>query len=257
MRQLLAIIICFVALGTFAHAGDANLFNPYLSSKLPSGKLQGENAKMAQSLGAAVSSLQSEIHYRKFWRQEAYPVVFGNPQAPHEVLVFLDYAAPQSQNLWAQVLQACQYLQPQQVKVAIFAKNSEPYGTELMGGGIWFAYSHPSLALNYYTYTLQAWNVAKQSLQAQGKRRAFVNEYDATVGAELPILYAYLEKMQHVVPAEQHFDIVKYAFDAGNINMFQAGMAAQEYDVSSYPAVVVNGKLLSHATAQSIIDALR
>ncbi len=257
MQRLIILMLCVFGAISHAHAGEAHIFNPYISEKLPSGQLQGENAKMARSLGGKSSNLQSEIHYRKFWRQEAYPVVFGNPQAPHEVLVFLDYSVPQSQNLWAHVVQASQRMNAQHVKIAVFAKNTEPYGTELMGGGIWFAYSHPSLALDYYTYTLQAWNTAKQRLQTQGIRRAFVNEYDATVGAELPILYAYLERAQHVVPAQQHFDIVKYAFDAGNINMFQATLAAQEYDVSSFPAVVVNGQRLSSVNTQTILDALR
>ncbi len=257
MQRLILMVLCLFGSISCAHAGEAHIFNPYLSAKLPSGQLQGESAKMAQSLGGTSSNLQSEIHYRKFWRQEAYPVVFGNPQASHEVLVFLDYAIPQSQNLWAQVVQASQRMNAQHVKIAVFAKNTEPYGTELMGGGIWFAYSHPSLALDYYTYTLQAWNTAKQRLQAQGVRRAFVNEYDATAGSELPILYAYLERVQSMVPAQQHFDIVKYAFDAGNINMFQATLATQEYDVSSFPAVVINGQLLSSVSAQNILNALR
>ncbi len=257
MRTCLLAFLCLVSLTSFALAEEANIFNPHLNDTLPSKALQGENAQMAQSLGAKSSSLQSEIHYRKFWRQEVYPIVFGKPTAPNEILVFIDYALPQSQNLWEQVLLATKRINPEQTKIVVFAKNSEPYGTELMGGGIWVAYAQPAAALDYFSYTLQRWNAVKHHLSAQGKARPFVHEYDATTGSELPILYAYLEHIQHLVPSEHHFSIVKYAFDAGNINMFQAMQAAHAYDVQSFPAIVVNGKALQSATAQRIIEALQ
>ncbi len=257
MRYCFVAVFCVLLMHSFAMAGETNLFNPYLHDKLPAATLKGENADMARSLGGSSTSLQNETNYRKYWRQEVYPVVFGNAKAAHEILVFLDYTTPTSQQLWAQVVQATQSLSPQGVKIVVFAKSGEPYATELMGGGIWMAYSLPQNALDYYTYTLQSWNAAKQGLAAQGIQRRFVNEYDATVATELPILYRYLERVKSVVPAENHFDIVRYAFDAGNINMYQAGLAAQEYDVHHFPAVVVNGKLLSSPTAQNIVNALR
>ncbi len=260
MRKSIFLVLAFFMFISQAFAGETNLFNPYIHATLPTGKsgrLQGENAKMAQSLGAHAASLQSEVHYRQFWRQEVYPIVFGNAKAPHEVLVFLDYALPQSQNLWEQVLMASRSMNAQQLKIVVFAKSTEPYGTELMGGGIWVAYSHPALALDYYTYTLQRWNAVKQAQRGQGAERPFVSEYDATLGTELPILYSYLERVKHFVPAQQHFPIAQYAFDAGNINMYQASLAAQAYDVHHFPAVVVNGKALTNVTAQKILDALR
>ncbi len=256
LRSVLALVV-LLGLTSLAFAGETNLFNPYIHAKLPSAKLQGENAKIAQSLGGTASSLQGETKYRKQWREEVYPVVFGNPKAAQEILVFIDYAAAQSQNLWAQVVAASRQLSPQGVKIVVFAKSAEPYATELMGGGIWVAYSHRQNALDYYSYTLQRWNVVKQGLAAQGVRRPFVSEYDATLGTELPILYSYLERMKNLVPTSQQFNIVKYAFDAGNINMYQAGLAAAEYGVHQFPAVVVNGKLLPTVSAQTIIGALR
>ncbi len=257
MKKSLCALLCLLSTSSFALAGESNMFNPYINATLPSPQLQGENAKMAQSLGAKSSNLQSEIHYRKLWRQEVYPVVYGSPEAPKEVLVFIDYAIPQSQNLWAQVILAAKSMQPQQVKIVVFAKNSEPYGTELMGGGIWLAYAQPATALDYYSFTLQRWNAVKSALQSQGRQRPFIHEYDATVGSELPILYAYLDRVKHLVPSNQHFNIASYAFDAGNVNMYQAMLAAQEYGVHSFPAVVVNGKVIQSPNAQRILDALR
>ncbi len=257
MRHCLLVTFLLLSMGAVAFAGEVNIFNPYLHAKLPSAKLQGENAQMARSLGGSASSLQAETSHRKHWRQEVYPVVFGNAKAPHEIIVFLDYASPDSAQLWAQVVQASHNLAPQQVKIVVFGKSTEPYATELMGGGIWVAYSLPQKALEYYTYTLQRWNDAKQGLAARGIKRRFVNEYDATVGTEVPILYGYLERVQSLVPPSKHFPIVSGAFDAGNVNMYQAGLAAQEYDVKRFPAVVVNGKTLANVSAQSIINALR
>ncbi len=258
MRNNIVILWVMVALVSFApcaFAADAQRFNPYLHATLPSETLKGESAKMARSLGGKSSSLQDEVKYRKQWQQEVYPVVFGNPQSAHEVLVFLDYAIPASQHVWAHVVQAAQYMSAQDVHISVFARSAEPYATELMGGGIWMAYSHPTYALDYYTYTLSRWNGAKQGLAAQGIRRPFVTEYDATEGREVPILYAYLERVK--VPSNQHFTIVKYAFDAGNINMYQANLAAQHYGVQHFPAVVVNGKRIADPSAQNILNALR
>ncbi len=257
MRNSIVILWVMAALLSFApdaFAADAQIFNPYLHAKLPSESLKGESAQMARSLGGKSSSLQDEVQYRKHWRQEVYPVVFGNAKAAHEVLVFLDYAVPQSQHVWAHVVQASHYMTAQDVHISVFARSKEPYAIELMGGGIWMAHSHPTYALDYYTHTLLRWNAAKQGLAAQGIRRPFVTEYDATEGMEIPILYAYLERVG--VHGSQQFSIVKYAFDAGNINMYQANIAAQHYGIQNFPAVVVNGKRIANVSAQNILDAL-
>ncbi len=256
--MIMTAILCFVCTPTSAHAGESNKYNPYMHTKLPVKQFRGSSADLVESMGAHASSLQEEAQHRPFWKQEVYPVVFGDPRAPQEIIFFLDYAKSSSEAYWSSIVNASRSLNPSQCKVVIFAKNSEQYGTELMGGGIWVAHNRPSNALEYFTYTLQRWNTTKKNLAAQGKQRSFVYEYDAVSSAtEYPILYAYLESIRPQLSAAQLPTLVKHAFDAGNVNMFQAVTAADEYAVSEFPAVVVNGKRLKKVSVQAILDAVR
>ncbi len=252
--------LCFVLsmFASVAIAGEANLFNPYMHDRLPAQSLNNDGANMAKSLGGKNSNLQDEASHRQYFRQEVYPIVFGNAKSINELIVFIDYANKQSANLWSQVITASKTLNPQNCKIVVFAKNSEAYGTELMGGGIWIAYARAAYALDYFNYSLHRWNEVKQTLQARGVNRPFVYEYDATANKkEYPILYSYLTHVKPEIPQNDYMNITKYAFDAGNINMFQAVMAAKEYDVETFPAIVVNGKLLNEPSAQNIIAALQ
>ncbi len=239
-------------------AGEANLYNPYIHNRLPSQNLDQDISNMAKSLDGHNSNIQDEASHRKYWRQEVYPVVFGNAKSNHEVMVFIDYANPKSEAIWAQVLMASKSMNHQSSKIVVFAKSSEPYGTELMGGGIWITYARSAYALDYFRYTLARWNEVKRALQAKGIRKNFVYEYDATVtNKDYPILYSYLSAVRPAIPETDLPIIMQYAFDAGNVNMYQAVAAAKEYDVKSIPAVVVNGEILEEVSAQNIIAALK
>lgn len=238
--------------------GGGNKYNPYVQSRLPGGNMDEEKSKMLKDMGASASSLQDEVKYRPHWKEEVYPVVFGDRKSSNEVLVFLDYAAPQSEAVWREVVKATKQMNPQTTKVVVLGKNSEKYGTELTGGGIWASYKRPKAALQYFTDTLTRWNTVKAQQGRKGKPRAFVYEYDATVDStDQPILYAFLSKVQPPVPDKEHVDIVRYAYDAGNVNLFQAVSASQHYGVKNFPAVVVNGSVISQPTAQKIADAVK
>ncbi len=253
---VLAVMLLLVT--SECYAEKPNAFNPYMFAELPKKKLSQDNAHMASSLGGRASSLQEEVMHRPYWKAEVYPIAFGSATASHEILVFLDYALKHSENIWHMVLQASKSLDPNQVKIVVFAKNSEPYGTELMGGGIWIAHVRPQYALDYFTYSLRRWNAAKDAQAAMGQTRPFVYEYDAVATAtDFPILYSYLEKPALGIPSKDHLAIVQYAFDAGNVNMYQGVHAATFYGVNSFPAIVINGEVLSSVSAENILQALR
>ena len=241
-----------------ATAAGGNKFNPYMQSRLPAGSMQAEAESMLKEMGARAPSLQDEVQHRPRWKEEVYPVVFGDRKAGNEILVFLDYAAPQSEALWQEVVKASQSLDPRSTKIAVLSRNSEKYGTELMGGGIWMAFMRPQAAMHYYSYSLNRWNTVKNQQAQKGGKRVFTYEYDAVLNAtDQPILYAYLHQVQPPVPGKEHVEIVRYAYDAGNVNLFQAVTAANAYGVKQFPAVVVNDKLLGQANAQSIVAAVK
>ena len=139
MRFVTAIPVILTAglLGsTGCASAEGNRYNPYLQSRLPALGLNGESEEIARALGGKASSLQDEAAHRKNWKEEVYPVVFGNRKASNEVLVFLDYANPESRRVWAEVVAASRKLDPKNSKIVVMGKSSEPYGTELMGGEI-------------------------------------------------------------------------------------------------------------------------
>ncbi len=258
MRKLVWFMVFCVFLASESLAGEANLFNPYMHERLPTQALKGDDKEIAKSMGGKGLSLQDEAKHRRYWKQELYPLVFGNALAKGEVLVFLDYASPKSEGVWAEVVQAAKSMDIQNSKIVVFSKNTEQYGTELMGGGIWIAHSRPAYAMDYFNYSLHRWNETKQALRAKGINRPFKYEYDATANKkDYPILYSYLSMLKPPLTNQDHSFISKYAFDAGNVNMFQAVTAAKEYDVKQFPAVVVNGQIVKTPTAQGIIKALR
>ncbi|MEE0815772.1 MAG: hypothetical protein U0M13_08925, partial [Desulfovibrio fairfieldensis] len=95
--------------------GGANAFNPYMHDRLPNTRLMSaEASQMLGKMGAHTQSIEGEAAYRGHWRQELYPVVFGDPKAPHEVLVLLDFSAPQSEKVWHAVVEASRSLSSKQ-----------------------------------------------------------------------------------------------------------------------------------------------
>lgn len=242
-----------------APGGTANVFNPYMQERLPNTRVtSAEGAQMLKQLGGREQRIEGEAAFRKHWRQEVYPVVFGDAKAPHEILVLLDFAAPQSEKVWQAVTQAAKSLSPQQCKIAVFANSKENYGTDLMGLAIWISYSRPGQAMPYLSYALSRWNAVKAEQKRAGGLKPFTNEYDATANAsEYPIHYGYLSRLRPPVPASQELAVAKYCYDAGNVNLYQTVQLCRYYGIKSLPAVVVDGKPLATVSARSILNALK
>lgn len=84
-----------------APAAKANAFNPWMNKSLPNTRtLSAEGMAMVQAMGADRQSIEDEAAYRPHWREEIYPVFFGNKTAPHEIIVLLDFASPDSARVW-------------------------------------------------------------------------------------------------------------------------------------------------------------
>ena len=241
-------------------ASDVNVFNPFIHENLPNlRKATSEGRVMLDTMGGRVPTIAGEAGHRPQWKREVYPVLFGNPTAPHEILVLLDFAVPQSEQVWKAVKAASQSLPAQQVKVVVFANSGEYYGTDLMGLGIWISYSRPGQAMDYMTYALSEWNKAKAAQRASGGVRPFNNEYDA-VGStgDYPIHYTYMtSRLRPPVPASQELAVTRYCYDAGNVNLYQAEQVAEYFGVKSLPAVVVDGRPLPSVSTKAILGALK
>lgn len=242
-----------------APAAKANAFNPWMNKSLPNTRtLSAEGLAMVQAMGADRQSIEDEAAHRPHWREEIYPVFFGNRTAPHEIIVLLDFAAPDSARVWQAVRDASARLSPADVKIAVFAKNSENYGTDLMGMGIWISYERKGQAMDYMSHALSELNRIKAAQKKQGRSVPFTNEYDATVtSTDLPIHYAFMGKLRPAVPASQELDVARYCYNAGNVNMYQAVQISRYYGVKRIPAVIVDGRVLASPSAQDIVSALR
>ncbi|MDD4702319.1 MAG: hypothetical protein PHI96_08875 [Desulfovibrio sp.] len=249
-----------VSLSASVQNGNANQFNPYMQKSMPNLRAAtADGAAMLNKLGGNVPTIEGEARHRPQWKSEIYPVVFGNATAPHEILVVLDFAAPQSEKVWQAVVEASRSLTPQQCKIAVFANSKEYYGTDLMGLAIWISHSRPGQAMPYLTYALGQWNKVKaEQKSTRGRAVAFQNEYDATVkSTDYPIHYTYFSHLRPPVPANQELSVAKYCYDAGNVNLYQAEQISKYFGVKNLPAVIVNGQLLSSVSAGSILKALQ
>lgn len=237
-----------------------DVFNPYRHDMLATSSVMAETDKrLLDQIGGQRYSLQQEVRFRPHWKSEVYPIIFGDPDAPGEILVFLDYAVPQSQKLWQELMLASHSLDPRQVKIVIMGKSREKYAIELMGGAIWLARQQPKLVFDYFRLTLDRWNSMKQlQRQREGKARPFHYEYDAVAApTDYPILYIALKQLLPTISEDAQRTLFKDAYNAGNVNCYQAVDAARYYDVKSFPAVVVNGRLLSSPAAAQIVAATR
>lgn len=237
----------------------ANAFNPYLNSTLPNLRQStAEGDKMLDAMGARRQSIEGEAAHRGAWREEIYPVVFGDRKAPGEIIVLLNFSSPDSEKVWKQVVEASKSFAPSQCKIVVYGKSRENYGTDLMGLAIWLAHSRPGQAMPYLTYALEKWNQVKAAQKKSGAVKNFTNEYDATATAQdFPIHYGYISRLTPPIPQNQELSVAKYCYNAGNVNMYQATQVAQYYGVKSFPAVIVNGKTLSNPTAPNILAALK
>lgn len=243
-----------------AGGGTANAFNPWMQKTLPNTReLSTDGKRMLPQMGGSASRIEEEAAYRAHWREEIYPVVFGNRQAPHELLVLLDFSNPRSETLWKQVMTASRTLDPSQCKIVVYGLNKENYGTDLMGMAIWISYERKGQAMAYLDYALSRWNAVKAGQKkARGKAIPFTNEYDATVkSTDFPIHYAYLSRLKPAVPASREMDITSYCYDAGSVNTYQAVQICRYYGITALPAVVADGKVLSSPSAEDMIKAVR
>ena len=240
-------------------SGNGNEFNPFINSRLPNLRpISDEGQKMLGTMGGGVQSIEGEAAHRKNWRDEIYPVVFGDKTAPGEIIVILDFSNPQSETVWRQVVDASRSFSPSQCKIAVFGRSQENYGTDLLGLAIWLVHSRPGQAMNYISYALQNWNETKAKLAASGIQRKFTNEYDAVASKNaFPIHYAFLSRLQPPVPQQEEPKVAKYCYDAGSVNMYQANQICQYYGIRKLPAVIVNGKVLADPVASAILAALK
>lgn len=250
-----------VAAAGGASAGAANLFNPWMRDKLPNTRELSEAGQaMLPQMGGSAQRIEKEAAYRAHWREEIYPVVFGDKKAPHELMVVLDFSNPTSAQVWQRVVEASRSLNPAQCKIVVFANSRENYGTDLMGLAIWISYQRKGQAMAYLTYALDRWNEVKAGQKrTRGQAIPFTNEYDATVqSTDFPIHYAYLQRLNPPVPASREMDVTSYCYDAGSVNMYQAVQLARHYQLSSLPALIADGRVIpASSSASAIVAALR
>lgn len=238
--------------------GKANDFNPYMRDKLPNTRqISSDGARMLNELGATAQSIEGEAKHRKSWREEVYPVVFGERKAPHEIIVVLNFSNPASEQAWQAVVAASKSLSPNQCKIVVFSRSDENYALDLMGLTIWLAQARPDKAMPWLTQALSRWNAVKNAQKAAGQTKKFNNEYDSTgPGQQFPIHYTYLSQLQPPISANHELAISKYCYNAGNINMYQATQICKYYGVAKLPAVIVDGKVISSITPEAILAAL-
>lgn len=236
-----------------ATGGSANAFNPYMQKRLPNTRgLSSEG----QAIGGQAVAIEAEAAHRPHWKEELYPVVFGSPSAAHEVLVVVDFAKPQSQTVWNEVVAATHNMPPNACKVVVFAKNSENYGTDLMGLAIWHAWARKGQVVPYLTYVFKEWQIAKAKQRKEGKVRVFNNEYDSAIAGGYPIHYNWLMGLKPAISADQELQIARYSYDAGNVNMYQTVQVMRYYGIGSLPAVLVDGKSLPKVSAEAVRRAI-
>lgn len=249
----------FGATASSGSGGGANAFNPYMNEELPNLRhASSEGAEMLSQLGAQEQTLVGEARHRKGWREEIYPVVFGDRKAPHEIIVVLNFAEPACEQLWSAVTEASKSLNPDDCKIVVFGKSDETYGTDLMGVTIWLDQFRKGQSMPWLTYALSHWNKAKAAQKKSGNARKFSNEYDAVARkGDFPIHYGFLSRISPPIPASKEVAIARYCYDAGNVNMYQATQVCQYYGVSKLPAVIVDGRPLASVSAETIIAALK
>ena len=208
-----------------APCADAQAFNPYLHSDFPtSRKPKGEAAEMLKKLGARAQSIAAEAGWRRHWREEVYPVLFGDPKAPHETLA----------------------------KVVLFSDSSELYAYDMAGLVLWANINRKGKGPETLDWALDAWDKAK----AKKRGKKFISEYDSvTSRTELPMVFQGMRRLG--VPETEECSVADYAYEAGNVNMFQTGQAKRYYGVKSLPAVVVDGRVMDSPSADAIVKAVQ
>lgn len=232
-----------------AQAADANAFNPYTGKPLPvTREVKGEEAKILSALGGTPRSIAADAAYRANWKEEIYPIVQGSTSSRHEVLVVIDLADPKSRQIWQQVARVAKSTPAGTARFVLFGKSSELYATDLTGLAIWAARERKGQAIDYLSWAMQRWDTIKQGLKKQGKARPFNNEYDAVLTKkDYPMVFVAMERcFKPSVPASEQSTLATYAYEAGNINLYQATEVCRYYDIKTPSALVVDGEVLDN-----------
>ncbi|MDR1856187.1 MAG: hypothetical protein LBR22_03390 [Desulfovibrio sp.] len=214
---------------------------------------------MLQQMGSSAQRIEGEAGHRPHWREELYPVIFGEPMAPHEILVLLDFANPITHNVWDAVVQASRTVSPSKAKIAVFGNSAEKYGTDLMGFAIWLSYSRKGRGMDYLTWALARWDTIKaDQKRLRGAAIPFEMEFDAVASqTDYPMIFDYMNKLVPPVREMDEVTLSRYCYDAGNVNMYQAVQIAAYYGVKKLPAIIVDGKVLPQASADAIVAAVK
>ncbi len=230
-----------------APAAKANAFNPWMNKSLPNTRtLSAEGMAMVQAMGADRQSIEDEAAYRPHWREEIYPVFFGNrrPRTSSSCCWTLPRpTAPVSGRPCAMPRPSSRPLTP---RSPFLPKIRRTYGTDLMGMGIWISYERKGQAMDYHEATPSANGTA--SRPPRRSRGAACPSPTSTTPrskpTDLPIHYAYMAKLRPAVPSSQELDVARYCYNAGNVNMYQAVQISRYYGVKRIPAVIADGKVL-------------
>ena len=249
----LACLALLAGIPAEAPCADAQAFDPYLHSEFPnSRKPKGEAAEMLRKLGGRPHDIAAEAGWRRHWREEVYPVLFGDPKAPHEILVMIDFASPKTRAVWGAVKGAMARLNPSQAKVVLFSDSSELYAYDMTGLVLWANINRRGKGAETLDWALAAWDKAK----AKKRGKKFISEYDSVSSrTELPMVFQGMRRLG--VSEAEECKVADYAYEAGTVNMFQTGQAKRYYGVKSLPAVVVDGRVMDQPSADAIVKAVQ
>lgn len=234
---------------TSVQAADANAFNPYTGKPLPvTRQVKGEEAKILSALGGTPRSIAADAAYRANWKEEIYPILKGSTASRHEVLVVIDFADPKSRQIWQQVARVAKATPDASARFVLFGKSAELYATDLTGLAIWACRERKGQAIDYVTWAMQRWDSIKQGLKKQGKARPFHNEYDAVLTRkDYPMVFVAMEKcFKPRVAAAEQSNLATYAYEAGNINLFQASEVCRYYELKKASGLIVDGEVLDN-----------
>ena len=237
-----------------------NAFNSYTGKPMPVSRVpKGDEARILSELGGKPRSIAADTAYRTHSKQELYPCLYGTPQSVHEVLVLIDFAKPASKTLWAAVCGAVKKVSPAQARVVLFGKSDEAYAIDLTGLAIWAARERSGQSMAYLSWALNRWHEIKDGLKQKGEHRIFRSEYDAVLNKkDYPMVFTAMTKcFKPAVSEKDQSDLAKYAYEAGNVNLFQATEVIKYYDVAKLPALVVDGKVCYEMTADQLAALLK
>lgn len=237
-----------------------NAFNSYTGKAMPTSRApKGDEARILNELGGKPRSIAADTAYRQHAKQELYPCLFGTPSSKHEVLFLMDFAEPASKALWASVSKAVQSASPSSAKVVLFGKSSETYAIDLAGLAIWAARERSGQSMQYLSWALSRWHEIKHGLKQRGQSRIFRSEYDAVLNKQdYPMVFTAMTKcFKPAVSEGEQSRVAKYAYEAGNVNLFQTTEVMNFYGVKKLPALVVDGTVYYEMSADKLASLIK